>query len=154
MDTNTNVDKIKELFTKIINNEEFIRIIDEQINNIMKNKIIDHNDIPSIIYIIVETINHINTFSITIDDDDIKKLILLIIEFIMSKYSIIPSENNKELYNNIINLSIKLLMTELKLNKQYIFKFTDLFKFTHLFKFINLFKFTDLFKSHPKNNVI
>ena len=154
MDTNTNVDKIKELFTKIINNEEFIRIIDEQINNIMKNKIIDHNDIPSIIYIIVETINHINTFSITINDDDIKKLILLIIEFIMSKYSIIPSENNKELYNNIINLSIKLLMTELKLNKQYIFKFTDLFKFTHLFKFINLFKFTDLFKSHPKNNVI
>jgi hypothetical protein len=125
---NTNADKIKELFAKIINNEEFIRIIDEQINNIMKNKTIDHNDIPSIIYIIVETINHINTFSITINDDDIKKLILLIIDFIMSKYSIIPSENNKEMYDNIINLSIKLLMFEFKLNKQYIFNFTDLFK--------------------------
>ena len=125
---NTNADKIKELFAKIIHNDEFIRIIDEQVNNIMKDKIIDHNDIPSIIYIIVETINHINAFSITINDDDVKKLILLIIEFIMSKYSIIPSENNKELYNNIINLSIKLLMFEFKLNKQYIFKFTDLFK--------------------------
>ena len=124
----TNADKIKELFAKIIHNDEFIRIIDEQVNNIMKDKIIDHNDIPSIIYIIVETINHINAFSITINDDDVKKLILLIIEFIMSKYSIIPSENNKELYNNIINLSIKLLMFEFKLNKQYIFKFTDLFK--------------------------
>ena len=125
---NTNADKIKELFAKIIHNDEFIRIIDEQVNNIMKDKIIDHNDIPSIIYIIVETINHINAFSITINDDDVKKLILLIIEFIMSKYSIIPSENNKELYNNIINLSIKLLMFEFKLNKQYIFKFTDLIK--------------------------
>ena len=125
---NTNADKIKELFAKIIHNEEFIRIIDEQVNNIMKDKTIDHNDIPSIIYIIVETITHINTFSITINNDDVKKLILLIIEFIMSKYSIIPSENNKELYNNIINLSIKLLMFEFKLNKQYIFKFTDLFK--------------------------
>ena len=125
---NTNADKIKELFAKIIHNDEFIRIIDEQVNNIMKDKIIDHNDIPSIIYIIVETINHINTFSITINDDDIKKLILLIIDFIMSKYSIIPSENNKEMYDNIINLSIKLLMFEFKLNNQYIFKFTDLFK--------------------------
>ena len=125
---NTNADKIKELFAKIIHNEEFIRIIDEQVNNIMKDKTIDHNDIPSIIYIIVETITHINTFSITINNDDVKKLILLIIEFIMSKYSIMPSENNKELYDNIINLSIKLLMFEFKLNKQYIFKFTDLFK--------------------------
>ena len=98
---NTNADKIKELFAKIIHNDEFIRIIDEQVNNIMKDKTIDHNDIPSIIYIIVETINHINAFSITINDDDVKKLILLIIEFIMSKYSIIPSENNKELYEVI-----------------------------------------------------
>ncbi len=126
---NTNADKIKELFHKIINNEEFIRIIDEQINNIMKDKIIDHNDIPSIIYIIVETINNINCFSITINDEDVKKLILLIIEFIMSKYSITPSEKNTELYNNIINFSIKLLTTEFKLNKQYTFKFTDLCKF-------------------------
>ena len=126
--TNTNIDKIKELFNKIINNVEFIRIIDEQINNIMKDKDIDHNDIPSIIYIIVETINHINSFSITINEEDVKKLILLIIDFIMSKYSIIPSENNKELYNNIINLSIKLLMVELKLNKPCVFKFTDLLK--------------------------
>ena len=123
-----NVDKIKELFAKIINNKEFIRIIDEQINNIMKDKTIDHNDIPSIIYIIVETINNINGISITINSDDIKKLILLIIDFIMSKYSIIPSENNKELYDNIINLSIKLLMIEFKLHKQYVFKFIDFFK--------------------------
>ena len=126
--TNTNVDKIKELFAKIINNDEFICKIDEHINNIMKDKVIDHNDIPSIIYIIVETINNINHFSITINNDDVKKLILLIIEFIMSKYSIEPSGTNIELYNNIIDFSIKLLTIELKLNKQYTLKFTDLFK--------------------------
>jgi len=132
MNTNTdntdNTDKIKDLFAKIINNEEFICIIDEQINNIMKDKTIDHNDIPSIIYIIVETIYNINSLSITFNNDNVKELILLIIDFIMSKYSIVPSENNKELYDNFINLSIKLLMFELKLNKQYTFKFTNLFK--------------------------
>jgi hypothetical protein len=135
MNTNTdntdnidNTDKIKDLFAKIINNKEFICIIDEQINNIMKDKTIDHNDIPSIIYIIVETIYNINSLSITLNNDNVKELILLTIDFIMSKYSIVPSENNKELYDNIINLSIKLLMFELKLNKQYTFKFTNLFK--------------------------
>ena len=131
----TNIDNIKELFIKIINNDEFISIIDKQINDIMKDKVIDHNDIPSIIYIIVETINNINSLSITINDEDVKKLIKLIIEFIMSKYSIIPSyDNNKELYDNIINISIKLLMFELKLNKQYIFKFTNLFNYIILIK--------------------
>ena len=69
----TNIDNIKELFIKIINNDEFISIIDKQINDIMKDKVIDHNDIPSIIYIIVETINNINSLSITINDEDVKK---------------------------------------------------------------------------------
>ena len=43
----------------------------------MKDNVIDHNDIPSIINIIMNTIYHINDVSHNINNDGIKQIILL-----------------------------------------------------------------------------
>ena len=98
----------KNIFSKLINDKEFIIKIDERITEIMKDNVIDHNDIPSIFKIIIDTTNHINNVSSNINNDGIKHLILLLIEFIASKYYINISENDKELYTNLIIISINL----------------------------------------------
>lgn len=116
-----NIDKITDIFLKLINNKQFILKIDEHITDIMKDNVIDHNDIPSIIKIIMDTIYHINDTSHNINDDGIKHLILLLIDFIVSKYSINMSEYHKNLCSNFIDLSITL-------KKKYKTKITTFFK--------------------------
>ena len=103
-----NANNIKDIFLKLINNRQFILDIDEHITDIMKDNVIDHNDIPSIINIIMDTIYHINDVSHNINNDGIKQLILLLIEFIVSKYSINMSENQIKLLGNIIDITINL----------------------------------------------
>jgi hypothetical protein len=105
---NMNANNIKDIFLKLINNRQFILDIDEHITDIMKDNVIDHNDIPSIINIIMDTIYHINDVSHNINNDGIKQLILLLIEFIVSKYSINMSENQIKLLGNIIDITINL----------------------------------------------
>jgi len=105
---NINANNIKDIFLKLINNRQFILDIDEHITDIMKDNVIDHNDIPSIINIIMDTIYHINDVSHNINNDGIKQLILLLIEFIVSKYSINMSENQIKLLGNIIDITINL----------------------------------------------
>jgi hypothetical protein len=94
----------KNIFSKLINDKEFIIKIDEHITEIMKDNVIDHNDIPSIFKIIIDTTSHINN----INNDGIKHLILLLIDFIASKYSINISENDKKLYTNLIIIFINI----------------------------------------------
>ena len=118
---NMNVDKITNIFLKLINDKQFLLKIDEHITDIMKDNLIDHNDIPSIINIIMDTIHHINDTSRNIDNDGIKLLILLLIDFFVSKYSIKMSENQKRLCSNVIEFSINL-------NKKYKTKITNFFR--------------------------
>jgi hypothetical protein len=108
MNMNANANNIKDIFLKLINNRQFILDIDEHITDIMKDNVIDHNDIPSIINIIMDTIYHINDASHNINNDGIKQLILLLIEFIVSKYSINMSENQIKLLGNFIDITINL----------------------------------------------
>jgi hypothetical protein len=94
---------------KLITDPSFVDLIETQIDELIKDCIIVSNDIPKIISIIIESIQTQSTIVIkqSLLSDTIKTFIL----FLIRKYNLNITEEELNKFIDVIDSSLKLLLT-------------------------------------------
>jgi len=94
---------------KLITDPSFVNLLETQINDILKDSVINSNDIPKIVLIVFELIE--NHSSIVIKQNLLSDVINNLILFLVRKYNINITETELQLIDNIIKTSLNLLFT-------------------------------------------
>ena len=94
---------------KLITDPSFVDLLEQQIEDILKDHLIRITDIPNLILIIVELIQKSSTIIIkqSLLGDIIKNLVL----FLFRKYNVNITEEELTIITEVIDSSLKLLLT-------------------------------------------
>lgn len=106
---------VEEVFKILSIDVNFITHITTSINNIMKDGKVDHHDIPEIILLLFNAYNDICHFHLSYEDLPI--LIKQLYCFIINKHNLL-TDDKKDIFEKLVDTSIKLVMTQPKVKKQ------------------------------------
>lgn len=106
---------VKDLFTKLTNDSEYVQRVKEGVQRIMADGVINQWDVPDIVLIITDTYNTMSQVSLTYDD--LPELIRLVYNWIVESFNLIPVEKRGE-FERFINTAIKLVMLQPKIRQQ------------------------------------
>jgi len=118
------MNSVEEVFKILSIDVKFITHITTSINNIMKDGKVDHHDIPEIILLLINAYNDICHFHLSFEDLPI--LIKQLYCFIINKHNLL-TDDKKDVFDKLVDTSIKLVMTQPKVKKQ-VFRFFSLCK--------------------------
>jgi hypothetical protein len=99
----------------LVNDDLFLKKIDDHVQNIMKDDKIDMKDIPEIMMLVTECYNNLNNIKVTYEE--LPSLFEEIIDFILDKYNLVNQDNEEEL-KSMIGVAIKLIMLKPTIKKK------------------------------------
>lgn len=106
--------KSEKILKHIIEDESIMTIIKYKINEIIKDDVVDYNDIPHLIEIVIIVLT--NTKKLKLSNQILKNTLKEIIVYILKSNNLI-NENNKETIDNLIDNSLHLVSLGNKLKR-------------------------------------
>lgn len=104
-------ENIKKVFKSLLSNEIFLSVLKDRIGNITKDNKLDFNDVPDLIYIIMNSYNILS--DIKLSEEEIPDFIKAVINYIMTKYDLAKNSNIESIENAIV-IGIKLVLLQPK----------------------------------------
>ena len=98
----------------LINDDKFIKTVEGNIKYIMRDGKVDEYDIPEIMTIVTESYNNLSNIKVTYDE--LPNILREIIDFIFTKYELVPDEH-EEKFKKMIDTVITLIMLKPKIKK-------------------------------------
>lgn len=105
---------ISDIVKALLDNDKFYNDCKKNIISIFNDKIIDSNDIPAILNLIILCFNNYN--KISIDKKDIKEVLILLFIELINKININISISNEEIIR-LLEPNIDLLLISINFNK-------------------------------------
>jgi hypothetical protein len=92
-------DLVKTIATKMIDNPEFVKTMENKLKDIMKDGKITSTDIPHIMVIVVQCTNNLKSFNLTYDEltDVLEQTII----YLLNHFKVLPEENKGEIIEMI-----------------------------------------------------
>ena len=111
---------VNNIFTQLKADECFIKKVDVYIASIMKDGKIDQNDVPQIIFLIMDVYNQLPQFHLSYEDlpQLIKLLYNFIIEKLIADKKITLSNDEIANFEKLVDISINLVMLQPIVKKQ------------------------------------
>ena len=110
---------MSKLFSKFINEPNFLKVVEYKINEIKKDGVIDCNDIPHIISIVYECSKNVK--HIKVNKKNLKEELEELIIYLLKDLDLINIENEKKLLG-VLNSSLDLVLLPNRI-KKYLFCF-------------------------------
>lgn len=102
---------LNNITQKLIDDREFLNIIEKKIAQIMKDGKITTHDIPNITLIIIHTTNNLKSFNLTYDE--LSEVLQDIIVFILEHFKVLPEDGKDEMLD-MIKSCVELTMMQPK----------------------------------------
>jgi hypothetical protein len=99
------------VFRALTTDEAFLKRVDTSVTAIMKDGKIDQYDIPDLVFLITDVITS-NTSNFNLTTDSLEALLVLLYNFIVNKYNLIPTDGNREGFKRLFESSIRLAMLQ------------------------------------------
>ena len=117
----TSNNTLSKVVNELTTNAAFLSNIDDSIKKILLDGKVDYKDIPEIVFLIMDSYNHIN---LNISKNDLTEFVKLIFEFIVNKYNLFSKEDMLKVEPMIIS-SVKLVLLIPQINRS---NYTNFFK--------------------------
>jgi hypothetical protein len=114
------------IITSLIEDPEFIKVIETKIADILNDGKVDKHDIPTIILLVLECTNNLSKFNLNYDQ--FQKVLEDLINVLLNKLDVI-SEKDKEDFKILINTSLKLVMYQPQIKSAIKTFFTKIWNF-------------------------
>lgn len=115
-----NEDNINIISMILKNHPDILNNISDDISKIINDKVIDISDIPEIILLLKDSVNlYSSLHDLKLTKEQIINFIKNIVILIIESDEIKINESNKSLIINLINISVKLLESEINLKKTF-----------------------------------
>jgi hypothetical protein len=101
---------LMHVFRTLTTDEAFLDRVNTTITAIMKDGKIDQYDIPDLVFLIADVINQLENTQLT--SDSVEALLVLLYNFIINKYNLIPTDGNTEGFKRLFESSIRLAMIQ------------------------------------------
>ena len=101
--------KVENICKILINDTEFLKRVENSLQNILSDGKVDLYDAPEIIFIIIDTYNSLYKFKL--DSDDLPIIIKFVYNYIIENFNLIPSEKRLD-FERLVDSGIKLLMIQ------------------------------------------
>lgn len=95
----------------LIKDHEFNKNLDSYVDTIMKDGKIDFSDVPELVQLIMDCYNNFSKFELSYNE--LPEFIQKITKYILDNKNVLP-EDKKEQFEKMINVAIKLVMTQPK----------------------------------------
>lgn len=99
------------VFRSLTTDDAFLARVETTVTAIMKDGKIDQYDIPDLVLLICDVITSLPTNS-NMTPDSLEALIILLYNFIVNKYNLIPSDGNSEGFKRLFESSIRLALLQ------------------------------------------
>jgi hypothetical protein len=99
------------VFRSLTTDEAFLTRVDTSVTAIMKDGKIDQYDIPDLVFLITDVIAS-NTSNFNLTPDSLEALLVLLYNFIVNKYNLIPTDGNREGFKRLFESSIRLALLQ------------------------------------------
>ncbi len=99
--------EINTIVTSLVEDPEFVKLIELKIAEIMKDGKIDKHDIPTIMLIVLECTNNLSKFNLNYEQ--FQKVLEDLINHLLNKFDLIRQEDLED-FKLLINTSLKLVM--------------------------------------------
>ena len=109
----TSNNTLNKVVNELTTNATFLSNIDDSIKKILLDGKVDYKDIPEIVFLIMDSYNHIN---LHISKNDLTEFVKLIFEFIVNKYNLFSKEDMLKMEPMIIS-SVKLVLLIPQINR-------------------------------------
>lgn len=111
--TETEVNEMKGIIMVVTKNPKFQERLEAGVKTILKDGKLDQNDIPELVFIIMESYNTLSNVRLT--SEQIPEFIMEVYKYIVKKLKIDPI-GNTEVYEKLLVNSVKLVLLTPKLN--------------------------------------
>jgi len=95
----------------LVKDPEFNKNLDSYISTIMKDGKIDFSDVPELVQLITECYNNFSQFKLSYNE--LPEFIQKVTKYILDNKNVLP-QDKKEEFEKMINVAIKLVMTQPK----------------------------------------
>jgi hypothetical protein len=102
---------LMNVFRSLTADEAFLTRVDTSVTAIMKDGKIDQYDIPDLVFLITDVIAT-NTSNFNLTPDSLEALLVLLYNFIVNKYNLIPTDGNREGFKRLFESSIRLALLQ------------------------------------------
>ena len=102
---------LMSVFRSLTTDEAFLKRVDTSVTAIMKDGKIDQYDIPDLVFLISDVLTSLPTAS-NLTPDSLEALIVLLYNFIVTKYNLIPTDGNREGFKRLFESSIRLALLQ------------------------------------------
>jgi|TARA_Y100000389_G_C17154215_1_gene361077 hypothetical protein len=102
----------------LIDDEKFIKSIEDNIKEIIKDGKVTAGDIPEIVAIVTGCYNNMSKFNLTYEE--LPEVLVQIVNYIIETYNLIPDDEEEE-FKRMIDTAVKLIMLQPKIKKGVIF---------------------------------
>jgi translation elongation factor EF-Tu-like GTPase len=99
--------EINTIVTSLVEDPEFVKLIELKIAEIMKDGKVDKHDIPTIMLIDLECTNYLSKFNLNYEQ--FQKVLEELINHLLNKFDLIRQEDLED-FKLLINTSLKLIM--------------------------------------------
>ena len=114
----TSAFKVAYLLDKIMLDDETSTRIKTSVDNIMRDGKIDQYDIPEILFVITDIMNNSSVVNTNLTADNLASLIKELYKFIEKQYNLVPDESQKDGFDRLIDLCIKLVLFQPKVKSE------------------------------------
>ena len=102
---------LMNVFRTLTTDAAFLARVDTTVTAIMKDGKIDQYDIPDLVFLISDVLTSLPN-STTLTPDSLEALIVLLYNFIVTKYNLIPTDGNREGFKRLFESSIRLALLQ------------------------------------------
>ena len=99
----------------LIDDPKFIKGVEDNIKEIMKDGKVTVGDIPEIVAIVTDCYNNMSKVNLTYEE--LPKVLSEIAKYVVDHYNLIPDEEEEEQFLKMIDTGIKLIMLQPKIKK-------------------------------------
>ncbi len=118
--------EINTIVTSLVEDPEFVKLIELKIAEIMKDGKIDKHDIPTIMLLVLECTNNLSKFNLNYEQ--FQKVLEDLINHLLNKFDLIRQEDIED-FKILINTSLKLVMYQPQIKSAIKLFFTRLWNF-------------------------
>jgi hypothetical protein len=112
---NKEVGELSGIITVLVKNPRFVTRVEEGVRSILKDGKLDQNDIPELVFIIMESYNIIS--NVRVSYQELPDFIREVYRYIIRKLNIVPTENH-EMFERMVMNSVKLVLLQPKVSAE------------------------------------
>jgi len=112
---NKEVGELSGIITVLVKNPKFVSRVEEGVRSILKDGKLDQNDIPELVFIIMESYNILS--NVRVSYQELPDFIREVYRYIIRKLNIVPTENH-EMFERMVMNSVKLVLLQPKVSAE------------------------------------